>query len=70
MYMKLKELKQELQKMDSPQLKEKVDVLRRELFGLRLNATTSHVKDYSQLTKLKRGIAMGLTYMTQKTQAR
>ena len=68
--MKLKELKQELQKWTYNQLKEKVDVLRRELFGLRLNATTSHVKDYSQVSKLKRGIAMGLTYMTQKTQAR
>jgi len=68
--MKLKGLKQELEKMSVPQLKEKVDGLRRELFGLRLNATTSHVKDYSQVTKLKRGIAMGLTYVTQKTQAR
>jgi ribosomal protein L29 len=70
MDMKLKELKQELQAMNAQQLKEKVDVLRRELFGLRLNATTSHVKDYSQIAKLKRGIAMGLTYVTQKTQAR
>lgn len=68
--MKLKELKQELQSMNTVQLKEKVEVLRRELFGLRLNATTSHVKDHSQASKLKRGIAMGLTYMTQKTQAR
>ena len=68
--MKLKELKQELQAMNVQQLKEKVEVLRRELFGLRLNATTSHVKDYSQVTKLKRGIALGLTYVTQKTQAR
>jgi ribosomal protein L29 len=68
--MKLKELKQELHSMKPQQLKEKVDVLRRELFGLRLNATTSHVKDHSQVTKLKRGIAMALTYMTQKTQAR
>lgn len=68
--MTLKELKQELQNMDANQLKEKVEALRRELFGLRLNATTSHVKDYSQVTKLKRGIAMGLTYATQKTQAR
>jgi ribosomal protein L29 len=68
--MKLKELKQELQAMSVQQLKEKVEVLRRELFGLRLNATTSHVKDYSQGAKLKRGIAMGLTYASQKTQAR
>jgi ribosomal protein L29 len=68
--MKLKELKQELQAMNAQQLKEKVEVLRRELFGLRLNATTSHVKDYSQVAKLKRGIAMGLTYVSQKTQAR
>lgn len=68
--MKLKELKQELQAMNAQQLKEKVEVLRRELFGLRLNATTSHVKDYSQVAKLKRGIAMGLTYVTQKAQAR
>lgn len=68
--MKLKELKQELQSMDAPQLKEKVEALRRELFGLRLNATTSHIKDYSQIAKLKHGIAMGLTYLNQKAQAR
>ena len=49
MYMILKELKQELQNMDSNQLKEKVDGFRRELFGLRLNATTSHVKTIRRL---------------------
>lgn len=68
--MKLKDLKQELARMEMNQLKDKVESLRRELFGLRLNATTSHVKDYSQAAKLRRGIARGLTYMTQKAQAR
>lgn len=63
--MKLTKLKQEMKSMNNAQLKEKVETLRRELFGLRLNAATSHVKDYSQVKKLRRGIAMGQTFLKQ-----
>ena len=48
------------------ELLEKIDALRRELFSLRLNASTAHVKDYSQFGKLRRSIARALTYLDQK----
>jgi len=56
----------ELNELNLTQLQEKVEHLRRELFGLRLNATTSHVKDYSQFEKLKRSIARVLTCIREK----
>lgn len=52
--------------LDTQNLKDKVEECRRELFGLRLNAVASHVKDYSQFKKLRKDIARGLTLLTQK----
>lgn len=59
---------EELKGMSESELREKVDGFRRELFGLRLNASTSHIKDCSQFKKLRKNIARGLTLLSQKTQ--
>jgi len=55
--MKVTKFKEELKKMSAQELKEKLDAMRRELFGLKLNSTTAHVKDYSVFNKLKKNIA-------------
>jgi ribosomal protein L29 len=65
--MKRAAFKQDLKKMDVHGLQEKIEGLRRELFGLRLNATTSHVKDYSQFARLRKDIARAMTYLKQKS---
>lgn len=56
----------ELNQLDEKALQLKVEEWRRELFGLRLNASTAHVKDYSRFAKLRRSVARGLTLLTQK----
>jgi ribosomal protein L29 len=61
--------KQELQLLQHDQLREKVDEVRRELFSLRLNAATTHSKDYSQFNKKRKTIARMLTFMAQKKNA-
>lgn len=58
----------EIKAMSVEQLHKHVEALRGELFGLRLNAATSHIKNYSQFKKLKRTIARALTYLRQKLQ--
>ena len=64
--MKTGKLKEEL-KQDSVQaLAAKVDAARRELFRLKINVATAHVKDYSQFKKGRRNIARLLTYLRQK----
>ena len=62
--MKVVEIKNELQQLSIDDLVAKVDVLRRELFSLRLNSATAHVKDYSQFKKLRKHIARGETRLT------
>lgn len=52
--------------MTPHQLKEKVELLRQELLGLNFSASSAHVKDYSQFSKIKKNIARGLTYLNQK----
>jgi len=64
-----KNMMEELNQCTYEQLAEKVDGWRRELFGLRLSAASSHVKDVSQYRKLRRSIARGLTLMEQKKTA-
>jgi ribosomal protein L29 len=58
----------ELKGLNQAELQVKIDSWRRELFGLRLNASTSHIKDYSQFKKLRKNIARGLTLLTQQPQ--
>ncbi len=64
--MKLSKIKQELQQLSLEQLKEKLDSTHRELFSLRHNAATAHVKDYSQYKKFRKQIARVLTLIHQK----
>lgn len=59
-------LKLELNQLSSDDLKEKLNETRRELFGIRLNAASAHVKDYSLYRKLRKNIARILTIMGQK----
>lgn len=66
--MKLDEIKDELKQLDMDALKAKIDTWRQELFSLRINASTSHVKDYSQFKKLRKNIARALTYVRQQEQ--
>lgn len=47
-------------------LKARLDGARRELFKLKINVATAHVKDYSQFKKNKRTIARILTFLRQK----
>jgi len=64
--MTVKELKNDLSQLKVDDLKERLDALRRELFSLRINAATAHVKDYSQFKKLRKNIARAETFLGQK----
>lgn len=58
--------KEKLAGLGEKELVEKVSEFKRELFGLRLNVVTSHVKDYSQFKKLRKNVARALTYLNKK----
>jgi ribosomal protein L29 len=60
--MKRTKFKQELAEMNAQELREKLEALRRDLFGLKLNSSTAQVQDYSQFKKIKTNIAQVLTY--------
>lgn len=64
--MKSTQFKEEIQKLEIKDLIVKLDALRREYFTLRLNSTTSHVKDYSEFKKARKNIARALTLLRQK----
>jgi len=66
--MKVSKEKKGLKGLSVAELDTKIEALRRELFNLRLNATTAHVKDYSQFGKLRRSIARALTYRSKQAQ--
>jgi len=55
--------KEELKKLNTTQIKEKIESYRRELFSLKLTSATSHIKDNSQYRKLRKNIARALTYL-------
>ncbi len=57
---------QELRAMSLEELQQQVEDLRRALFSLRLSATTSHIKDFSQFKKLRRNIARSLSVLSAK----
>jgi len=64
----MKNIHKELKQMNAQELVSKVEALRHELFSLRLNAVTTHVKSFSSQQKaLKKAIACGLTYLQEKT---
>ena len=62
----MNKMSKELQNLSMSELQDKADSLRRELFSLKLQVRTSHVKDNSQFKKLRKGIARVLTIKTQK----
>lgn len=64
--MKLNEFRKNIDALDLSGLTGKLNELRRELFSLKLNTSTTHVKDYSQLKKIKKNIARVLTKISQK----
>ena len=64
--MKITKFKDDIKQLGVKDLIIKLDALRRDQFSLRLNSTTSHVKDYSQFGKNRRDIARILTYLRQK----
>ena len=63
--MKEARFKEELKGMNVKELNDKLISLRRERFNLAINSATAHVKDYSQIKKLRRNIACVLTYLQQ-----
>ena len=62
----MSKLNKELHALSEPQLVEKIDGWRKELFGLRLQSITSHVKDMSQFKKIRKNIARGCTILQEK----
>jgi large subunit ribosomal protein L29 len=66
--MKVDKFKQELEHMGTVELQDKLEGIRRELFSLRLNASTAHIKDYSLFKKLRRDVARILTFLRNKQQ--
>lgn len=64
--MKKIDFKKQLEQLDSNDLHATLDQLRRNLFGLRLNSLTAHIKDYSQFKKLRKNIARILTQLHKK----
>ena len=57
---------QRVQSLSVEELQQKLDSARQDLFGLRLNAATTPVKDYSQYKKLRKQAARILTVMQSK----
>jgi large subunit ribosomal protein L29 len=66
--MKVTKFKEELAQLSIAQLQEKLEHLRRDLFGLKLNARTSHVKNHAQFKQIRKDIARVMTFMNQKDQ--
>ena len=64
--MKVTNSRQELKALSKEDLREKIEHLRKDLFTLRLNSSTTHVKNYSQFKVLRRTISRALTYLQQK----
>jgi large subunit ribosomal protein L29 len=64
--MKVTKFKEELKKLSTQQLQEKVDELRRELFSLRLSTQTAHVQNYAKFKQLRKDIARVMTFVNQK----
>lgn len=66
--MKVDKFKQELGQMSDAELHGKLEDVRRELFSLRLNSSTAHIKDYSLFKKLRKDVARILTFLRKKQQ--
>lgn len=64
--MKLVKEREQFKGLSQEELGKKVNELKRELFSVRLNSMTAHVKDYSQFKRLRRSVARALTILNQK----
>ncbi len=64
--MKVTKLNDELKQMDVKQLREKLEQLRGQLFSIKLNAKTSHVKNHAEFKFLRGNIARVLTFIREK----
>lgn len=63
----MNKLNEGLSQMTLDQLVSEVKEMRRELFKLRLNSATAHVKSFSsKQAELKKAIARGLTHINQR----
>lgn len=64
--MKIQKEREELKELSVEELRARLEVFRRELFSLHLNASTTHIKDYSQFKKLRKSVARALAYLQEK----
>ncbi len=67
--MKVTKFNEELRTMNVQQLQDKLEQLRSQLFSIRLNAKTSHVKNHAEFKRLRKGIARTLTFVEQAKHA-
>ena len=58
--------KSDFEQIDNDKLKEKVQVLKKELFDLKLSSASSNIKDNSLFKKIRIQIAQALTYLRQR----
>jgi len=58
--------KSTLKQLTREELQVKLGTYKHDLFTLRLNATTAHVKNYSQFKKVRKNVARVLTYLRQQ----
>lgn len=58
--------KKELKHLDTEALKNEINVLKKELFNVRMSKASGMVKDVSQIGKLKKKIAQALTFLNKK----
>lgn len=59
--MKITKIREEIRQATPDQLNEMLTKLRRQLFVLRINASTTHIKDYSLFKKLRSSVARIMT---------
>lgn len=64
--MKKKNFVEEIKHDSIDALQKRLDSMRRELFRLKINVATAHVKDYSEFKKGRRNIARVITLLRQK----
>lgn len=58
--------KAELKQLDAATLKTEVQMLKKELFNVRLSKISGQIKDVSQIKKLRRKVAQALTFLQEK----
>ena len=55
-----------MKNLDASSLEKEVNLLKKELFNLKLSSMTGQVKDFSQFKKLRINIARAQTYLNAK----